>query len=564
MRLGKTEFQRENSRMNEPANSKPALRVGLLADSLTQPRWVSKIINDIQSSGFAKICLVVKNEAEVGQPRGRLRSYWKNRKYLLYAFYNRVDDRVSLPEENAFEDVDTEELLADVPVLGVLPIMKKFSDWFPEDAVAEIRAHDLDVVISFGFRILRGEALRIAKHGVWSYHHGDNLVNRGGPAGFWEVMEGSAVSGAVLQILSEDLDNGEVINRAWSRTSDRFSVKGSRNNLYWRSSSFVMRKLRELHATGKVASDSNVFRPYYNRLHKMPTNMELLPRLCKLSLAYAAQKLRYSLYFDQWQLAYRFRTSPDDPNNSFYRFNSLVPPKDKFWADPFPVRFEGKYFVFFEEYLYKDGKAHISVVELTKSGIGEPRPVLKRDYHLSYPFMLHWNGRYLMIPETAANRTIEVYATERFPDDWKLETVLFEGIAARDATLFEVEGMWWMFVAISDTHFSDELHLYYGDSLLGPWKPHAQNPVKSDVRNSRPAGRLFHWKGDLYRPAQDSSQRYGYGMTINKVMRLTSTEFREEPVSHVLPQWRKDLRGTHTLNMCDDLTVIDCLVHRRR
>src|SRR5215217_1071835 len=550
---------------NESTISKPPLRVGLLLDSLTQPKWVFKVIKDIQSSGFAKICLVVKNEAMTEQPqRGRLQSYWKNRKYLLYAFYNRVDERVSLPEENAFEDVDVEELLSGVPVLGVTPVMKKFSDWFPQDAVAEIRACDLDVVISFGFRILRGEALRIAKHGVWSYHHGDNLVNRGGPAGFWEVMEGAPVSGAVLQVLSEDLDNGEVINRSWSRTSDRFSVKGSRNNLYWRSSSFVMRKLRELYASGKVASAGNVFRPYYNRLHKMPTNSQLLPKLWKLSFAYAATKLRYALFFDQWSLAYRFRGSVDDPNNSFYRFNYLIPPKEKFWADPFPVKFEERYFVFFEEYIYQDDKARISVIELTKAGASDVTPVLERDYHLSYPFIFYWNDRHYMIPETAANKTVELYACESFPNEWKLETVLFEGIAARDATLFEADGLWWMFVAIADTQFSDELHVYYSESPLGPWKPHEKNPVKSDVRNSRPAGRLFCWKGDLYRPAQDSSLRYGYGMRINKIVQLTPTEFREEEVSQILPQWRKDLRGTHTLNICEDLTVIDCLIHRRR
>jgi hypothetical protein len=108
------------------------------------------------------------------------------------------------------------------------------------------------------------------------------------------------------------------------------------------------------------------------------------------------------------------------------------------------------------------------------------------------------------------------------------------------------------------------LHIYYSATPLGPWKPHQRNPVKSDVRNSRPAGRLFYWNGELYRPAQDSSQRYGYAMTINRVVRLTPDDFVEEEVSKVLPHWRKDLRGTHTLNICEDLTVIDCLMHRRR
>jgi hypothetical protein len=564
MRLGEIELQRKNRRMtNPPVNSKRPIRVGLLVDSFTESRWVFNIIRDIQSSEIAEVCLVIKNDT-TSERQSRFKSYWKNRKYLLYALYNRLDQFPSLVGEDAFEDIDLTDLLADVPVLGVQPIMKKFSDWFPPDAIEKIRSYDLDVAISFGFRILRGDALRIAKHGVWSYHHGDNLVNRGGPAGFWEVMEASPISGAVLQVLSEDLDNGQVIDRSWTRTSDRFSVRGSKNNLYWRSSAFVMRKLRQLYENGKVASEASVFRPYYNRLHKAPTNAELLPKLCNLYLSYAAAKLRHAFFFDQWWLAYRFRTSPDDPNNSFYRFKNLVPPKNKFWADPFPVKFGEKYFVFFEEYLYKDNKAHISVIELSKSGVSEPVPVLKRDYHLSYPFVFHWNDRHYMIPETAANKTIEVYACESFPNEWKLETVLFESIAARDATLFEVDGLWWMFVAIADTDFSDELFLYYSENPFGPWKPHQRNPVKSDVRNSRPAGRPFYWNGDLYRPAQDSSRGYGYGMRINRIVRLTPTEFVEEEVSQVLPQWRKDLRGTHTLNICDDLTVIDCLVHRRR
>lgn len=552
--------------MTSPSvNEKRPLRVGLLVDSLTQPKWVSNIIRDIKSSSIAEICLIVQNAANTpDQPRGKVQAYWRNRNYLLYALYNRLDSRIPMTGNDAFEDIDVQELLADCPVVSVMPLMKKFSDWFPDEAIEKIRSHDLDVAISFGFRILRGEALRIAKHGVWSYHHGDNLVNRGGPAGFWEVIDASPISGSVLQVLSEDLDNGEILDRTWLRTSDRFSVRLSRNSLYWRSSSFVMKKLRELYEQGIVTREKNSFRPYYNCLHKMPTNAELLPKLARLSWTYATNKLRYAFYFDQWSLAYRFRTSPTDPNNSFYRFTHLTPPKGKFWADPFPVKFEGKYFVFFEEYIYSDGKAHISVMELTDSGPTEPVPVLKREYHLSYPFTFYWKDRHFMIPETASNKTVEVYACESFPGEWKLETVLLEGVPGRDATLFEINGLWWMFIAIADTGTSDELHLYYSSTPLGPWKQHKQNPVKSDVRNSRPAGRPFYWNGELCRPAQDSSQRYGYGMTINRIVRLTPDEFVEQEISKILPQWRRDLRGTHTLNICEDLTIIDCLVHRRR
>src|SRR5205085_3811622 len=90
---------------NLPAISKRRLRVALLLDSLTQPRWVSNIINEIQSSEIAEICLVIKNET-TSEPQGRLKSYWRNRNYLLYSLYNRLDERVPLVGEDAFEDTD--------------------------------------------------------------------------------------------------------------------------------------------------------------------------------------------------------------------------------------------------------------------------------------------------------------------------------------------------------------------------------------------------------------------------------------------------------------------------
>ena len=92
----------------------------------------------------------------------------------------------------------------------------RFCDYLSDEDVSRIRAANVDVLLRFGFRILKGPILRAAKHGVWSYHHGDNQVNRGGPAGFWEVMLNRPTTGSVLQILNEDLDNGRVIYRSYA------------------------------------------------------------------------------------------------------------------------------------------------------------------------------------------------------------------------------------------------------------------------------------------------------------------------------------------------------------
>ena len=110
----------------------------------------------------------------------------------------------------------------------------------------------------------------------------------------------------------------------------------------------------------------------------------------------------------------------------------------------------------------------------------------------------------------------------------------------------------------------DELHIFHAPSPLGPWTPHRLNPVKSDARCARPAGRLFRWNGHLYRPSQDCSGRYGSAIVINRIVRLTESEFEEKAVSRIDPKWAPDLLATHTLNSSDGITVVDVLVRRWR
>lgn len=551
------------------------LRVGLLVDSFVQPEWVARIIRDIRTSTVAEVALVVRNKAddEINQrTKSRARGIWENREHLLHAVYTKFDERRSVGPD-AFALTDAAPLLTDCPVVEVAPLMKKHTDYFSDEDVRAIRSYDLDVALRFGFRILKGEALKIARHGVWSYHHGDNLVNRGGPAGFWEVFQGETVTGSVLQVLNEELDNGQVIQRSWAPTADKFSVKLNRNNFYWKSAGFVMRKLRELHASDGRGLDDAVhgaepYRPYYKRLYRRPTNREMLPMMLRLAGRYAAERLRRAVSVEQWQVAYRFRTGPSDPNNAFYKFKYLTPPIDRAWADPFPVRVGDKYYVFVEDYPLRGGKGHISVFELER-GVepGPPVKVLERDYHLSYPFVFEWRGDHYMIPETGASGRVELYRARSFPAGWELEAVLLEGVRAADATLAEVGGQWWMFVSIAEPGVAcnwDELSVFHAESPLGPWRPHRRNPVKSDVRGARPAGRLFEWGGELYRPAQDCSKHYGYAVTINRVTRLSPEEFAEEEVSKILPEWDDRLVSTHTLNSAGDLTVIDCLRRRRK
>ena len=265
---------------------------------------------------------------------------------------------------------------------------------------------------------------------------------------------------------------------------------------------------------------------------------------------------------EQWFLAYHLRRpgEPESAATDFRQFRHITPPRDVFWADPFPVRHNGAYYVFFEEYVRATHRGRIAVLELSADGTwSPPRVVLDRPYHLSYPCMFRWQDQWYMVPESRANRTIELWRCERFPDRWNLERTLLAGINASDATIAQIDGRFWMFgcVAAEEAVPCAELHIFHADSLFGPWRPHRGNPVVSDAAAARPAGSLFCSAGKWFRPAQDCSTTYGRRMTIREIELLTPTEYREREISTIEPNWARGLSATHTFNRVGDLTIID-------
>jgi hypothetical protein len=134
-----------------------------------------------------------------------------------------------------------------------------------------------------------------------------------------------------------------------------------------------------------------------------------------------------------------------------------------------------------------------------------------------------------------------------------------DNVAAVDSTLYEHDGRLWLFANIAQLGVSveDELYLFYSDSLFGTWHEHPLNPVVSDVRRARPAGRLFLRDGHLIRPGQDSSRTYGGAVVFNRVDVLTETEYRETPVGRIEKDWRSGNLGTHCYTADSVYEVVD-------
>ncbi len=548
------------------------LRIGLLLNSWQLREWEYKLIERLKNAHYASVELVVINGYKTPKrsTAQRLKEHWKQ---LVFLGYMKLDQKMFKVKPNAFRWKDGRDLLKEVPSLEADPIVKKFSDRLKEEDIETIRQRNIDIFVRFGFRILRGDILTIAKYGVWSYHHGDNTVNRGGPAGFWEVMENWPVTGSILQILTEDLDGGKILYRSYSQTDQR-SVHRNKNNFYWKSMSFLPRKVEELYNLGETAFFERAERLnqtpgfYDNRLFTALSldNWKMFKLMLGLYWRFARDKWHHRIYLDQWILMFSIRKGL---SASFWRFKKIIPPKDRFFADPFIVRHNDKYFIFIEEFLYKTRKGHISVIEMDEKGkYQQPVTVIDKPYHLSYPFMFSHRDEYYMIPESGSNRTIELYKCVDFPLKWEFQMNLMEDVKAVDATLFYHQDKWWLFANMVENPGAssfDELFLFYADDFqTNNWTPHPMNPVVSDVSRSRPAGNIFIHGGKIIRPAQNCSERYGYGLTINEIKVLNEQEYEEVTLESIEPNWEKKLLATHTLNHSGSLTVIDGIRRRSR
>jgi hypothetical protein len=188
-------------------------------------------------------------------------------------------------------------------------------------------------------------------------------------------------------------------------------------------------------------------------------------------------------------------------------------------------------------------------VTLGAHGASPPALALKRPYHLSYPYVFAHDGRVLMIPETANNRTIELYEAKAFPQSWSLCSVLASNVIACDVT--QRDKRWWMFGTViepDDTSSGDTVSVLWADALEGPWYPHPMNPVKYDAAASRPAGALIESDGRLLRPTQDCSKGYGSALTWCDVMELTEADFAERLIARQACPAASGYHGLHTYN----------------
>ena len=269
------------------------------------------------------------------------------------------------------------------------------------------------------------------------------------------------------------------------------------------------------------------------------------------------------LHLKQWSIGF-VRSNIEDiirAKRSELPIQWLTPPSQELsYADPFLLQTsDGNIHVIYENVstVTLDGKISLMTLDASSLAVTKERDLLKTSSHFSYPFVYRENNKTYVFPENAFGGSLHCYEfdEQRMTLEHK-RLVLNQPVL--DATILQHNGKYWLFCTKIGDRRNTDLYLFHSDELTGNYQPHAGNPVKQDIRSSRPAGSFVKVDGQLYRPAQNCTSYYGESITINRVVHLDETRYEEVVDFSIVPN-KKDAfnYGLHTINAIGELIVVD-------
>jgi len=545
---------RSNCNPASPTPQPRPLRVGVLLDGLMAPLWVKRSLDEIDAcEGLELVAILFANCSSAGHRHG---TPSKQRNGLLFEAWTSIDYMARHRAENECRRIRV--ISQDYPRAQILSISTQ-NDLDLCD-IERVRSAKLDVIVDFSDLCLATKLVGATAHGVLSF---SAMRRPSEPQGtvlpvVWN--EKDACLETSNEILAINVKGERKSLRPTGLVTDPSSVYRLSQTAYKRSLPLLLCHLRSIQQDGWDEKWSIAGDPLASALDAKPMDNRRVARVLRRTICEGVSVVaKRTCMYMQWFIAVRRSSNLNLLPGNMDGLQVIRPPGDRYWADPFLIAEDNKQYIFFEDYRLDKQKGLISYVCCSDDGqCGEARVALETDYHLSYPFLFRWRGQIYMMPETSEAGRIEVFRAVDFPHAWTREAVSMEGVSAYDPTLAEYNGKFWLFISgVANGTQNFDLWLFYSDCPFGPWRPHPQNPVVSDLRRARPAGSIFAHNGRLYRPGQDCSRIYGGAVALNMVETLTTERYAETTVGRIGPEWMPGNVGTHTFNQSGSLQVID-------
>lgn len=530
-------------------DKKKSLRFGLMINSLTVEHWQYETIKILIENGM-KLSLIIQNNDNSPS----LSLYKKVCNYPFRQLFFRIWNRFIFNPRSKYP-VDLGPLTEDIHTIFCAPLKKGISTYFEDVDIQEIKNQNLDFILRFGFDIVRGEVLNSAKYGIWSFHHDDERIIRGGPPGFWEFMRKIPNNGVILQRLTNSLDKGIVLKRINFKTI-LHSYKAHLDQLYFGAESLPLQVCNDLINHGSIqdkpsSSDAEIIHP--------PTNIKMIEYFIKSINRRVTFHINDLFRQEDWNVGYCFCPIEDfiDKDKENLEIQWLKKPrKNCYFADPFVISTKKDTYIFFEWYSYYSGKADLAVA-LKSENFKVYHKISSFNEHRSYPFVFIHDDVIYCMPEAHKTNQVVLF---RFDEDklvLEKDCVLLQGFPIVDATLYHHDEKWFMFCT-NQKNSHTHLEIYYSKNLKGPYLPHKNNPVMIDCSKARPAGKIFNYKGKEIRPSQNCTEHYGQEIYLENISELSDTQFITHFNSIISPLKNTDYnKGIHTINSDNGITVFD-------
>jgi len=523
------------------------------------PTWEAESIKSILELEFVELRLLIINDQNKESASiafiKKIRQVFSNK--LFWAIYNKIIDGVP----DALKQINLSKQLTGVERINCKIIKKgKFSQYFSSDSISQIKLYNLDFILRFGFDIIKGEILDVPKYGIWSFHHGNNEKYRGMPSCFWEIYNNDDITGAILQRITNTLDNGVVLKKGFFRTN-KLSLKANRELVYTSSSIWASSVCLDI-INNKADYFNHKPKKTSARLYKIPNNKQMIYFFYTL-LKNLLKKIIYRFFISQYWFIGTIdgKISELFHKSNYHDITWINNIGNNQFADPFIIESKGKSVILCEQ-IDNNDKGVISYLLLNDDGI-KIGVSIDKIHHLSFPYIFFHNGSIYCMPEQYEKNEISIFKAIDFPLKWKKVHTILSNITAVDPAIIYYNDRWWLFFTLQGD--DSNLFIYHSDDLFGQYIVHLCNPVKNDPRSSRSAGNIYIHKDDLYRPAQTCVKYAGEGIVINKILDLTTESFSEEIISTISTNnIDSNIDGVHTISHCNEKIAIDAMIFNYR
>lgn len=249
-----------------------------------------------------------------------------------------------------------------------------------------------------------------------------------------------------------------------------------------------------------------------------------------------------------WFVGYR------EKNREQYQ---IIAVNDGWIADPFLFEYKGEHYLFVE-YVRKT-KGEIACYKFIQGKPIFQQVVISEPYHLSYPCVFTYGNDIYMIPESADNRSINLYKAMQFPHKWEKVAQLSEGVFY-DTTYVSYNGKDYL-ISYSPQKGSFALNLFAFD--IGNMRIEPIAEKRYEINIGRPAGNLFSKDNYLIRPAQDCERKYGEKLFFYRVTAMEKGKYEEQLESMTTAtDVGVTFQRIHTYNSDNKYEVVDFFLEK--